>query len=69
MKKKCVICLDGNPGYYYKGIETLPLFGRQPVWTMNISEARVFESKAAAKDHLTGYWFDNCRKRCEIQAI
>ena len=69
MKRKCVIYCNGNPGYYYKGIETLPLFGRQPVWTMNLSEAKVFESKVLAKDHLNGYWFDNCRKRCEVKTI
>lgn len=69
MKKKCVIFFGGNPGYYYKGISTLPVFGRQPVWTTNLSEARVFESKVLAKDHLNGYWFDNIRNRCGIKEI
>lgn len=66
MKKKCFIFYEG---YYFMRFDNLPGFGRQPIWTPDIGKARVFESKALAKDYLNGYWFDNCRKRCEIKSI
>lgn len=69
MKKKCVIFCNGNPGYYLMRFDRLPGIGNSPVWTPSIEKAMVFESKATAKDYLNGYWFDNCRKRCEIKAI
>lgn len=66
MKKKCVIF---DNGYYFMHFDQLPGFGTQAIWTPSIEKARVFDSKATAKDILNGYWFDNCRKRCEIKAI
>lgn len=66
MKKKCVIF---DKEHYFMRIDNLPGFGRLPIWTPNIEKAMVFESKAVAKDYLNGYWFDSCRKHCEIKAI
>lgn len=69
MKKKCVICFDGNQCYYFKDFGQNKLMGKHPVWCPDIESAMVFESKALAKDYLSGYWFDSCRKHCEVKAI
>lgn len=66
MKKKCVIVHDGH---YLKGIETIPLLGRTAVWVTELECARVFESKACARDILKGYWFDGYRNRCGIRTV
>jgi hypothetical protein len=66
MKRKCVIVHDGR---YLKGIETLPMIGRAPVWVPDLERARIFESKACANDILKGYWFDSYRNRCGIRAV